>query len=333
MVVNVGLGCMKHFRWIVGILFFVAACTPEKGTVPTLMEIPTATATTAPQGDGQSVFDNLPPTFTPTSTFTASPTYTLAPTLTGVPTITVTPSATITDTPSPTATDLPTIDPGNRPLLALLLTRAVRATVLPTDFVVPPFQGTNVTLVPTPLDGSMPTGIPPLEAITSTPGVNSGTPPAITCPVAPAGGFGSVFLNNPNIATQLGCPAVVMQDVPAAWETFQQGVMVWLNGEMLVLYNTRQFQTFADTFVEGVDPQTSSETPPQGLFTPIRGFLKVWSSNPGVRNGLCWALNPEQGVTAKVQPFPNGRMIWLPGRGDILVLLPNSQWQSFPGTF
>ena len=109
--------------------------------------------------------------------------------------------------------------------------------------------------------------------------------------------------------------------------------MVWLNGEMIVLYNTGQFQVLPDTFVDGVDPQTSSETPPQGLFTPIRGFLKVWSSNPAVRNGLGWALGEERGVTAKVQNFQNGRMIYLPGRGDIIVILPNGAWQAVAGTF
>jgi hypothetical protein len=323
---------MRHLRWIWGLLLVLAACTPENAAVPTLMAIPTATVTPAPVADGQSVFDDLPPTFTPTFTFTPTSTFTTAPTLTGAPTITVTPSATITDTPTATGTDLPTIDPANRPLIAIALT-ALHSTVLPTDYIVPPFQGTNVTLPATALGTGVPTGIPPLEAITNTPGFTSGTPPATICLTLPAGGFGAVFLNNPNIAAQLGCPTSTVQDVPAAWEAFQQGIMLWLNGEMLVLYNTRQFQTYPDTFVDGVDPQTSSETPPQGFFTPIRGFLKVWSGNPAVRNGLGWALNPEQGVTAKVQTFPTGRMIWLPGRGDIVVLLPSGQWQSFPGSF
>jgi hypothetical protein len=324
---------MRHFWWIIGLLICAAACTPENAAVPTLMVIPTATITPAPVADGQSVFDNLPATFTPTSTFTPTATFTTAPTTTGIPTLTFVPSATITNTPSPTGTDIPTVDPANRPLLALLLTQAANATVLPDNFVVPPFQGIDVTLPPTALGTGAPTGIPPLEAITSTPGLNSGTPGTTTCPIVPAGGFGAAFLNNPTTAAQLGCPTGTAQDVPAAWESFQQGIMVWLNGEMLVLYNTRQFQTYPDTFVEGVDPQTSSETPPQGLFTPIRGFLKVWSGNPAVRNGLGWALNAEQGVTAKVQTFPTGRMIWLPGRGEIIVLLSGGQWQSFPGSF
>jgi hypothetical protein len=256
--------------------------------------------------------------------------------------VSVTPSATITDTPTATWTPLPTIDPRNRPFLALV-EAALNATILPTDFEVPPYQGINVTLPPTSaatatfLPDSLPTGIPPLQAMTNTPSAATTTQNTTNCATLPPGGFGGVFSNNPDIANQLQCPtSTTVQDVPAAWQSFQQGVMIWLNGEILVLYNNGQFQRFNDTFIEGVDPETSSETPPQGLRTPVRGFLKVWSGNPDVRSGLDWALNDEIGVTAKVISFPNGRMIWLPGRGDIFALLSNQTsgtWQAFAGTY
>lgn len=320
---------MRHFRWILGLLILLAACTSDDAPIPTLRQLSTPIPTYSPQPESRSVFNDLPPTFTPTYTFTPSPTRTGTQPPTPIPTITLIPSATITDTPSPTWTALPSVDPANRPLLALLLTEAARATVLPTDFIVPPHQGFEVTPATQAVDG-VPTGIPPLEAITNTPATTVAT---TTCPNNLAGGFGTVFTNNPTIATQLSCPIGTVQDISAAWQNFQQGIMVWLNGEVLVFYNTGQFETFQDTFVEGVDPQTSSETPPQGLFAPIRGFLKVWSSNPAVRDGLGWAFNQEQGVTAKVQIFGNGRMIWLLGRGDILVLLSNGTWQAITGTF
>ena len=326
---------MKNLWWIAGLLALLVGCTTTDAPIPTLRQLSTAEPDYTPQPEQTSVFANMPPTFTPTDTFTPEPISTGTQSPTAIPTISVTPSATITVTSSPTATPLPPVDPANRPLLALLLTEAANATVLPTDFVVPPYQGIDVTFA-VQQGNDVPTGIPPLEAITltpGTPGVPVTTPGTTTCPYLPAGGFSTVFMNNSTVATQLSCPTGTAQDVPAAWQNFQQGMMVWLNGEMLVLYNTGQFQTYPDTFAEGVDPQTSSETPPQGLFAPIRGFLKVWSNNPPVRSGLGWALNPEQGVTAKVQLFANGRMIWLPGRGDILVLFANGTWQAFTGAF
>lgn len=313
-------------------VWFFSACMPTEETLPTLVRFPTETVSPAPvvQVDPRNT---LPPTFTPTFTATATITHTPAPTQSVVPTISVTPSSTITDTPSPTGTDLPTIAPEERPLLSLALT-ALAATVLPTDFVVPAYQGINVTLPPTPL----PAGIPsPIPAVGSIPTQNTGVIGVPTCSIQPTGGFAGVFSGNPDVAALLGCPtAVQVLQIPAAWQDFQQGMMIWLNGEMLVLYSsTDSYQVFPDTFIAGTDPETSSELPPSGYTAPIRGFLKIWSSNPNVRAGIGWGLNNEQGVTAIVLPFTNGRMVYLPGRGDILVFYGTGAgtWLAFSGQY
>jgi hypothetical protein len=330
---------MKQLLMILAI-FILAACAPRADEqLPTLARLPTETEGASPTTDLTQVASGripLPatftPTFTPTLTATLDPSIT--PTLTA--TVTVTPSATITETPTLTASPLPTLDPDVRPILSFAFTAAA-ATILPADFVVPPYEGINVTLSPVPLvlGGTLPPGIP--SAIPPLGTVPTQAALATTCSILPTGGFGAIFQSNPDVAAQIACPTDGnAQSVSAAWQSFEQGMMVWLNGEIIVFYNVNDnFQSLPDTFVAGVDPETSSEVPPAGLFTPIRGFLKIWSGNSAVRNGLGWATSSEQGVTATVMNFQNGRMIWLQNRNDILVMigLQSGNWLSFQGQF
>jgi len=324
----------KRLCGFITLLAVLTACdlgTPDG--VPTLAQLPAqveiaqvtddepAAASSRAQADGRPT---LPATFTPSTTFTPTSTSTASPT------VTVTPSPTITDTPTATATDLPTIVPQDRPSLGLL-EQALRATVLPTDF----FEGAATNPIGTPLPPGVPSPLPALD-FSASPGATQGT----SCAFAPPGGFGTVYANNPGIATQLGCPSSApgTQSIVAAWQNFQGGTMIWLNGDIYALTdNGSTFRRFDDTFQDGVDPESSSETAPDGLFTPVRGFLKVWSRNPNIRNALGWAIHSEQGVTATVSDMPGGLLVWLPGRPDILVLLTadgnSGVWRSFSGAF
>jgi len=330
---------MKRILIIV-VMLVLAACAPRGDEeLPTLARLATVTEGPSPTTDMTQVAlarTPLPATFT--ATFTPTLTHTPDPSVTATltPTVTVTPSSTITNTPSPTATDLPTLDPDSRPILAFALTAAA-ATILPQDYQVPPYQGIEVTLSPEPIiyGGTLPPGIP--SAIPALGTAPAQAPIATTCTILPQAGFGTIYQNNPDVAAQLGCPIDgSAQGIPAAWQSFEQGMLVWLNGEILVLYNTSDsFQILPDTFVEGVDPETSSEVPPAGLYTPVRGFLKVWANNSVIHNGLGWATNTEMGVNATVTYFQNGRMIWLPGRSDVIVIMGSQQgtWLRFTGQF
>lgn len=323
------------------VLFALTACSPEAALVdlPTQARFPTETVTVTPNDNLTAIAlerTNAPPTETATATATLTPTNDPSITPTATFTVTVTPSATITNTPSPTPTELPPIPPEDRPILAFALTAAA-STVLPTDFQIPSFGGPDVTLIPT-QPGTPNPDAPPVIA-----GLGTGTPiPVATtntgsCTTAPINGFLTVYESNSELASQLGCAVGGVQSIPAAWQNFQTGTMVWLNGEILVLYtNNNIAQSVTDTWVQGVDPETTSETPPSGLFAPIRGFLKVWNTTTGVRDGLGWATTAENGVTASVQTFSNGRMIFLPGRSDILVLTQSAQgttWLSVAGSY
>lgn len=108
------------------------------------------------------------------------------------------------------------------------------------------------------------------------------------------------------------CPAYEASTTWAAEEPFERGRMIWLQEVrvgsavyqrvILVLYNDGRFEKYADTFVEGVDPESDPTiVPPAGLYQPIRGFGKLWRTNPSVRARLGWATAPEQGFHTQWQ--------------------------------
>jgi hypothetical protein len=115
-------------------------------------------------------------------------------------------------------------------------------------------------------------------------------------------------------------------NVPIAVEQFERGIMVWVSmiptfsrGDysgptIYVIYfdnqrNSLVWEAYSDTWKEGVP--VPSETPPAGLFSPIRGFGQLWYSNPHVRNTLGWAAAPEQADTGIMQSFAPGNGRWL----------------------
>jgi hypothetical protein len=108
------------------------------------------------------------------------------------------------------------------------------------------------------------------------------------------------------------CPAYEASTTWAAEEPFERGRMIWLQEVrtgstvyqrlILVFYNDGRYEKYADTFVEGVDPESDPTiVPPAGLYQPIRGFGKLWRTNSRVRDGLGWATAPEQGFYTQWQ--------------------------------
>ncbi|MDX1994666.1 MAG: hypothetical protein SF029_19945 [bacterium] len=304
---------------------------PQAVSVPTRVDLPTETPSNTPDI----------PTATATSSATSSHTPTPTDT-TATPTLTVTPSQTITNTPTRTATNTPTLTATPEPTIAesgvgLLLTLAAQFTPLPTEFQV---------AVPT---YNLATGTPSSIGSPGTP--IPGAPVAPTpvaggqCQYLPAGGFGQLYLNDPALAGQLGCAIgapPVAASLLSANQSFERGTMVYVNnppGYIYVLRADGTFQRFDDTFNPAVDPESTGLTPPAGLQEPVRGIGKVWRTNETVRSGLGWASGGEQGTTATVQDFANGRMLYLPVRGDIVVLVyaagspASGTWRAVPGAF
>lgn len=298
------------------LLLLCAACGPGgvPALVPTLMELPTDPPPTAT--DDATLTRTPAPTWTSTALPSASPT----PTLTDLPTLTptVTPSLTITPTPTFTPSATFTVTPTPTPTepaqaLSGLVALALRATILPATFA-PPNQGLPQPVTVAPL-------VPP------------------TCASLPTSGFLSLYSGDPTLAAQLGCPVGGDYSVVTAAQTFERGMMVYVSGQpgtIYALFNNGAFRRYTDTFVGGVDPETSSETAPMGFLTPVRGFLKIWSTTPDVRGNLGWAITQEAGHESRVLEFERGRMIFLPQRNQTVVLLETAgtdtgAWRALAG--
>lgn len=278
-------------------LILTACDSAPQDVLPTVAELPSLTATPLALDSA-----TLESTWTPTFTETATPT----PGITDTPT--VTPSMTITDTPTPTATATasPTAD---QPALADLLQLALEATILPVTVAVPPSSGDALPL--------------PLTAA------------PMACAMSPTGGFATFFNSDTTLSQQLGCPQGDPLTVGGAWQEFEGGWMLWLDGPIYALYNSGQFERFEDTFDSAIDPESGGETPPVGRVEPVRGFGKVWRTHPSVRQFLGWAFGDEAGGQITYQRFDRGLMLAISARTQIIVLAGSfdGTWRSFVGSF
>jgi hypothetical protein len=245
---------------------------------------------------------------TETATLTLTPTETPTPTITPTETPSVTPSATITETPSPTPSNTPTETPQPQALRSLAQL-AAQATVLP------------------------PTFYPTIPVVGSVP-----TLPVTTCLSPAPGGFNAVFISDPTLNSQIGCPQGTATTVNSASQQFERGTMIWASGPIYVLTSDGRYQKFDDTFVAGVDPESSFLSPPPGLLEPVRGFGKIWRNYPDVRTTIGWASAAEVGGQTVMQRFDRGWMLDLTERGDVLILIEDPTgitgiWRSAAGSF
>ncbi len=156
------------------------------------------------------------------------------------------------------------------------------------------------------------------------------------CTTAISGTFGTIYQSDPGLQSALGCPqASGASDVSSAYQTFQNGVMIWISSlgtqpqaAIYALYNNGTYQRFNDTFTEGIDPDSSGAQPPPGLQEPVRGFGKVWRENPAVRETLGWATSGESGGTARVLMFERGEMLSVAQANQTYIMISGA-----PGTW
>lgn len=152
--------------------------------------------------------------------------------------------------------------------------------------------------------------------------------PVASCTRVPLRGFGRVWANHPSVQTGVGCPAEYGPNggrevaVNTAYQPFQRGAMLWISPTVQVFpnllgptiyafFDDGTFQQFDDIWKEG-QPVSGGETPPPGLYEPVRGFGKVWREGTGarVRERLGWATAQEKGGAGAYQQFQKGEMIW-----------------------
>ncbi|MCI0710669.1 MAG: hypothetical protein L0154_10960 [Chloroflexi bacterium] len=252
----------------------------------------------------------------------------------------------VTNTPSPSPSPVlaPTIDRGGNNATPIEGTNVNTEPTQP-----PPATATATTLItltptftPTPtntrsiegVSAFQPVGIAPGDAIEGT--VDSPFLPPGQCVTTPAGGFATVYSNNPELASQLGCATTSATPVASAYQSFERGLMIWVSSQasppqsaIYALSTASSYQAFSDTWREGVDPNSSGAQPPSpGLIEPIRGFGKVWREGGGVQSSLGWATSPESGGSATIQQFDRGTMIYLTQTGQTYILIAGA-----PGTW
>ncbi len=103
------------------------------------------------------------------------------------------------------------------------------------------------------------------------------------------------------------CPAAAPLTSAAAEQSFEHGVMIWVEAEaaIYVLADAPgmipNWRRYADAWQEGDAPDDAALSPPAGLYQPQRGFGLVWREEAGVREQLGWATAPEVGFTTTVQ--------------------------------
>ncbi|HEY3229822.1 MAG TPA: serine/threonine-protein kinase [Roseiflexaceae bacterium] len=236
------------------------------------------------------------PTRTPTVTPRVVPTENTAPT--------EPPEPTAVPSPAPTAPAQPTAAP----------LPAATAQPRPTP---KPTAAPTATATDTPAPTDTPT-------VTSTPTATS-TPSPTPCPVAVTMSFSKLLEQDAKLQQRLGCPYQAGQQRQIAEEPFERGWMVWVadagggSGEIYVIFQDQQKKSkpvvwlfYPDSWKEG-DPVSGGETPPSGLYEPVRGFGKVWREQPNVRNTIGWAKAPERGANGGViQSFANGTLLYSP---------------------
>lgn len=140
--------------------------------------------------------------------------------------------------------------------------------------------------------------------------------------------------------SQLGCPQPYLQiaDMEIVTQPFERGWMVWVPdssrnpGKIFVIVtdpNTGQatWSIHPDTWREGF-PLDGNETPPPGLYAPVRGFGYLWWRDRSTRFGLGWATEPERGGDGSVLVFANnGWMIYSTTADRVWVLRPDASWE------
>jgi hypothetical protein len=159
-------------------------------------------------------------------------------------------------------------------------------------------------------------------------------PPPIRCQQLPVRGFGTVWANHPEVQTKLGCTFEQERIVTVAQQNFQHGQMIDVIGNygyygssyktIYVLFDDGTLQSFPDNFVDGTtEPNIQA---PAGLYTPVRGFGKVWREGTGarVRERLGWATAPETVAVGRIPQVPGPVPSVVPA-GPTPTLVPEGQ--------
>ncbi len=92
--------------------------------------------------------------------------------------------------------------------------------------------------------------------------------------------------------------------VRAAGEDFENGRAYWYPDNpphVYIIYNDHTWAGYIDTYTGTEPDHDPTIVPPAGRYQPVRGIGKTWRTQPGVRDKLGWALEPESDFTGHEQ--------------------------------
>ena len=152
-----------------------------------------------------------------------------------------------------------------------------------------------------------------------------------TCSQAPSPPFADYWLSDRGLRLALGCPSDGLRSGSMAEQVLERGQMIWREADrmILILYGDGAWRSIPDHWQDGMPEISCEATAPSGLLQPKRGFGLVWCTEPGVKEGLGWAVGEEQGLTNEWQAFDHGQMMLLPGRSAIYVLFNDGTFQQY----
>ena len=96
--------------------------------------------------------------------------------------------------------------------------------------------------------------------------------------------------------------------------------MIWRkNNDMIyVLYDDGDWAAYLDISVDGA-AEPEGFQPPDGLYTPLRGFGATWRSQlGGTAARIGWATEEEYALLIQFQDFEQGLMLEMDGRVHLL---------------
>ncbi|MEM9777412.1 MAG: hypothetical protein AAF902_22730, partial [Chloroflexota bacterium] len=130
-------------------------------------------------------------------------------------------------------------------------------------------------------------------------------------------------------ANQVGnCPRSNPVTANGAYQPFVGGFMIWHMGHdgqytIGVFSDDGRVLDLSREYYDGSEISWS-ESPPTGLYQPVRGFGNVWVNSDTIRSELSWAVAEEQSYAATVQQM-DVRLDTTTYIGDTYVALPSGR--------
>ncbi|MCX7792504.1 MAG: hypothetical protein N2378_17860 [Chloroflexaceae bacterium] len=149
--------------------------------------------------------------------------------------------------------------------------------------------------------------------------LNARNVPSCADPIRPVAFGLEARIAESRFRNSLFCPDRAYAGVPAAFQPFQHGTMIWLDlGEgrrvIIVIKDAGRpapeplYFLTDDRYQEG-EPLPPAENPPPGLYVPVRGFYKIWYGSRGQRQWIGYGTAPERAERANVQFFGGGGLV------------------------